>query len=109
VHSPIVNFSLRLGRQSDQDTAIGAKLDPRSAALPRQRITDRCRPTTHPRHPMSTGYCWEKAAPALRVVAPHAKPEKPTATATRLGWAMSSDPALEQRDSAALVGPSAEE
>jgi hypothetical protein len=66
----------------------------------RQRVTSRWRPTAHPHDPTSTGYCWEpKAAPALRIVAPHAG--EPTATAARLGSAMPSSPALAQRDSRA--------
>jgi hypothetical protein len=75
----------------------------------RQRVTNRWHPTAHPCDPTSRGYCWEpKAAPALRAVAPHAKPREPTATAARRGWAIPSGPALEQRDSAAWTGSSGE-
>ena len=65
------------------------------------RVTSHWCPTTHPHDPASTGCCWEpKAGPALRALAPHAKPGEPLAAARRAS-AVPLGPAPERRNSAA--------
>src|SRR5580704_1801400 len=59
------------------------------------RVTSHWCPTTHPHDPASTGCCWEtKAGPALRALAPNAKPGEPLAAAARPASAVPLGPAL---------------